>query len=247
MLRKGRFLLSGDILHAIMMASVFEMILWHFGWSIWKTGNAKSSREAAKLYWSVLTQIRLVPICVTDKQTGIWKMGAGRRNNRSSRTGSQTGAPQGSLSCPEGNLPPGDPLVLRSTFDDWYVRFPGSIIVRRAFLLKIVLVFPKCWGIATPVWALARNDHSYLLRISNPNYAADLGRAESRHQKAGKQQGLQQKEVAELEAGVTANRSATFFCYMPPSLKISIFCKNKVHYLTKAFASIFCPRYNRYK
>ena len=45
---------------------------------------------------------------------------------------------------------------------------------------------------------------------------ADLGRAESRHPEAGKQQGLQQKEVAELEAGATANRSATFsfMCFL---------------------------------
>ena len=35
--------------------------------------------------------------------------------------------------------------------------------------------------------------------------AANLGRTESRHQKAGKQQGLQQKEITGMEAGTTAN------------------------------------------
>ena len=35
--------------------------------------------------------------------------------------------------------------------------------------------------------------------------AADLGRAEPRNQKAGKQQGLQQKKVTGLEAGIAAD------------------------------------------
>ena len=38
-----------------------------------------------------------------------------------------------------------------------------------------------------------------------PSQTADLGRAESRYQKAGKQQGLQQKEITGMEAGTTAN------------------------------------------
>ena len=40
---------------------------------------------------------------------------------------------------------------------------------------------------------------------------ANLGRAESRHPEAREQQCLQQKKVAELEAGITANRAATIY------------------------------------
>ena len=38
-----------------------------------------------------------------------------------------------------------------------------------------------------------------------PSQTANLGRTEPRHQKAGKQQGLQQKEITGMEAGTTAN------------------------------------------
>ena len=40
---------------------------------------------------------------------------------------------------------------------------------------------------------------------NRPSQTADLGRTESRHQKAGTQQGLQQKEITGMEAGTTAN------------------------------------------
>ena len=37
-----------------------------------------------------------------------------------------------------------------------------------------------------------------------PGQAADLGQAEARYQKAGKQQGLQQKEITGMESGIAA-------------------------------------------
>ena len=40
---------------------------------------------------------------------------------------------------------------------------------------------------------------------------ADLGRAESGHQKAGKQQGIQQKKGTGLEAGTAADEILCFF------------------------------------
>ena len=39
---------------------------------------------------------------------------------------------------------------------------------------------------------------------NGPGQAADLGRAEPRHPEAGKQQGLQQKEITGMEAGTTS-------------------------------------------
>ena len=46
-----------------------------------------------------------------------------------------------------------------------------------------------------------------------PGQASNLGRTESRHPQAGKQQGLQQKKVAELEAGITAYSLRLFLSY----------------------------------
>ena len=45
---------------------------------------------------------------------------------------------------------------------------------------------------------------------NRPSQTADLGRSESRHQKARKQQGIQQKEITGMEAGIAAFLSVIF-------------------------------------